>query len=283
MKRAKPSLFAGTLSMPAALVNESRARRVDLSGDRFARAWIPTRQRGAVSELWNEYASKVYPDDDIVLSVRNRFFLNLIEEHGKQNTDCIIVPSGLTSYPYLTGARCAFFELDLSDLINYKRRRAALLLNKKSLPNRMVSRHSIDLLLPCSLSSYIFKLSARRKRLIIMEGISYYIRSDIWWSILYSVKSALSKGDVIAFDYWPKRESQKPIYDRYLEFCKINGGYTEKGFNFIDEKEIGQFGNEETVSRVSVSEYETKAFNTKYLKGRPILKDTMAVFCRTQD
>ena len=64
------------IALTAALVNESRSRREDLSRDRYARLWVTGQSR----QQWDAFSREVYPLDDIELSLRNRFFLERISE-----------------------------------------------------------------------------------------------------------------------------------------------------------------------------------------------------------
>ena len=61
------------------LVAESRARRMQLSGDRFARQWIPESARERIKDLWEDFSREVYPHDDLEIALRNRYFLRSAE------------------------------------------------------------------------------------------------------------------------------------------------------------------------------------------------------------
>lgn len=64
------------ISETAFLVNESRARMVELSKDIYARLWVTERTK----KIWEDFAKHVYPHDDLELSIRNRYFLEHLEK-----------------------------------------------------------------------------------------------------------------------------------------------------------------------------------------------------------
>lgn len=277
MALLEQSLFAGTLSMTATLVNESRARRSDLSGDIFAHDWIPASDRPALARLWNEYAEQVYPHDDIVLSVRNRFFLDLLKANRNKDYDCFIAPCGLTSYPFLTRFAGHIFELDLRSVVDYKKRRASWLIKRNVLPNRSVTWDTLDLESSADLSGFISAIRKRRRKIIILEGISYYLRSKVWWSLLHQLLDCCQRGDIIAFDYWPWAERGKPIYKRFLNFCSTQGAYSRRTFNFLDISQLSRFKAASQVLHRSVVDYESEAFHSAVLRKKPILRDTYVI------
>jgi hypothetical protein len=78
------------ISESAFLVNESRARNVGLSHDRYARLWVSD----ATRKLWEDFAREVYPFDDIELSLRNRFFLERLEAELRKDRTTVFVNFG---------------------------------------------------------------------------------------------------------------------------------------------------------------------------------------------
>jgi O-methyltransferase involved in polyketide biosynthesis len=278
MKSNEDFLLGGDISMTAALVNESRARRPDLSKDVYARDWIPAAKRAALATLWNEYAKQVYPNDDVVVSVRNRFFLHLIDEHTDIGDICVIAACGLTSYPYLAKSKCHFVELDLANVIAYKNSRVKRLVQEKILPKRSVQRNAIDLSLPTSLSDQVKRFSRGGRTVVILEGISYYIRSHMWLDALQNLWRKLKPGDIVAFDFWPQSEAAKDVYKSYASFCRRHGAYDESGFNHLSPRQLTKIANGAEFDITSVSDCEQKIFQSSSLKGKQILRDTYAVF-----
>jgi O-methyltransferase involved in polyketide biosynthesis len=102
------------ISDTAFLVNESRARKVDVSQDIYAEHWVRPGSRERVRDLWDDFAREVYPHDDLELAVRNRyFFAHLLKlVHTSENPVFVNLGAGFTSYPFLLNQNIACIEVD---------------------------------------------------------------------------------------------------------------------------------------------------------------------------
>lgn len=280
MRQSEPDiLFNNTLSLTAVLVNESRGRRSDISGDIYARDWIPARQRPLLDSLWNEFADEVYGLDDIVVSIRNRYFATLIETQGNVKGACVVLLAcGLTSYPYITKIRNKFLEYDLKNLILYKRARARMLLNADILEKRDVDYNVCDIADSRALGAVINSWSKYSKRVIIVEGISYYLETEVWRKVMASLKQATVVGDIVAFDFWPYKERNNDVYQRYAKFCAKRRAFRGKEFTFYRDGDISDMITScRDVKITSVDAAGLEIYGTKALIGKSILKDTVAV------
>lgn len=270
--------FSGSIAMTAVLVNQSRAQRIDLSNDVYSLDWVKRSQRAALSRLWSEYSEYVYPHDDMVLSIRNRFFCDLIDKACSSKDICVIAPCGLTSYPYITSSNCEFHELDMAGIITYKQKRAKWIEESLDPPKlKTIIRKPIDLGVETALLSYIQALPKRGKKLVILEGISYYVESERWWQLLAELRSGLRSGDMIAFDFWPAADASKSIYGRYLDFCHRHRAYLADSFTYISEVELQKFSRGTQLHRQSVVNCEYSILGTFDLRGKSILNDTYAI------
>ena len=86
-----------TISESAFLVNESRARRVDISHDIYAQLWVSD----STKKLWDDFSKNVYQYDEIEIGLRNRFFLNRLNSfiNSTDNPVFINIGAGFSSYP----------------------------------------------------------------------------------------------------------------------------------------------------------------------------------------
>lgn len=250
-----PPLLYGTLALTAALVNESRARRIDLSNDPYAREWIPADLRTGVADLWDKFYNQVYQFDDIVLSIRNRFFSGLVEEASRNGSSVIVAPCGLTSYPYLTATRTRFLEIDLPAVIRYKTERALSLNKDIGLPQRDVCRIELDLRAVDRFAEAIKRFKRETRVLIIVEGFSYYLEHAEWRNLVKHVLEVLQPGDRFAFDYWSESDECSPAYARYKDFCAQYAGFRAQTFNFLKHEFFALLRNCE-VTHTSVIDME---------------------------
>lgn len=275
-------LLNATLALTAALVNESRARRVDLSNDPYSRDWIPADLRTGVADLWDKFSSQVYQFDDIVLSIRNRFFSGLVEEASRNGYSVIVAPCGLTSYPYLTANHARFLEIDLPAVIRYKAERAASLSQEKGLPQRDVCRMELDLRAVDHFAEAIKRFKRENRVLVIVEGFSYYLEHAEWRNLVKHVLEVLQPGDRFAFDYWSESDECSPAYARYKEFCAQYAGFRAQTFNFLKEHEFVALLRSCEVTRTSVIDMEKELAGTSILashKGEIIIDRYCVATC----
>lgn len=107
------------ISASSFLVNESRARDVDLSRDIYAKLWVTEK----TMKIWEDFSNKVYPHDAVELGIRNRFFLEQLNRHIHSNPNAVFVNigAGFTSYPFLTDYECTTIEVDYPHIVSFKK------------------------------------------------------------------------------------------------------------------------------------------------------------------
>lgn len=132
-----------TISESAFLVNESRARRVDISHDVYASLWTTD----STQNLWEDFKRKVYAYDDIELSLRNRFFLDNLNSFISSTDKPIFINigAGFTSYPFLINKPCRCIEVDLAHVLDFKQEKIQLLIKDKKLPDCNIEFIAVDL------------------------------------------------------------------------------------------------------------------------------------------
>lgn len=164
----------------ALLVNWSRARLAELSGDRFAADWIAPSRRAQVEQLRRSYREEVYADDDVVVAVRGRAVLDALLEVRARTPDLrlVVLGCGFSSYPWLL-APTPTLEVDLPHVVAAKAGRARELVAAGRLPERPVRWVEADL-------SDLAGVAALGERLreqvpagapvaVVAEGLLYYL------------------------------------------------------------------------------------------------------------
>lgn len=194
------------MELTAYLVNESRARRPDLAGDRVAADWIPATERGAVRALWDDFAETVYPHDDLVVSLRGRFVLDTLSKSLAQNPDTVLVVcgAGFSSYPWLLPFSAAL-EVDLPDIVSAKRRRAAQLVATGVVEDRNVEHLALDLGTTAGrrqLAERAQELAGGRPVALVAEGLIFYLYPDAARAMA-SLGVSLATHTLTVLSYWP--------------------------------------------------------------------------------
>lgn len=253
------------ISETAFIVNESRARRRDVSKDKYAEKWIIPRLRDYVSELWELFSEQVYPFDDIEVSVRNRYYLSLLKDFIKKYDNPLILNLGvgLTSYPFLIKDSAFYLEIDLPQMINYRKKRMNTLQDKKIIPKRQIESYGLnlndlnDLDFLEDLLRKKFRIS-KRPSCIIMEGLSYYLKRNSLAQLLSLLKENQQKNSIISLDYWKPDILDHPVFNRLQTFFKEQFDFSYKNYTLFDKKFIKETTNYKFIKETSIMAEEVK-------------------------
>lgn len=202
----------------AYLVNESRARRPELSRDPLAPAWIPEALRPSVRDLWEGYADTVYPHDDLVVSLRGRAVLDAVERATRGATPPVLVSlgAGFTSYPWLAPVAAAL-EIDLAGIVDAKSRREAELREAGRLAATPVERGVVDLGADGA-DDHVLELArdvaGDRPVALVIEGLLYYL-DDAAAEALLSLPHRLGGSlAAAAVSFWPTGTEANAVLER---------------------------------------------------------------------
>lgn len=202
------------MGITAYLVNESRARLPELSGDFLAADWIPAARRPAVRQLWQEFAGCVYPYDDLVVALRARCVLDTLDRTLRRLPDTVLVVlgAGFSSYPWLLPFRQSI-EVDLPEIVTAKQHRAAELRSAGRIDARNVTHLAADLADEHQLRDLIARLQALagdRPAAVVAEGLVFYLPAEAT-TALTQLGAAIGRGAPTIITYWPAGAEDHPV------------------------------------------------------------------------
>jgi O-methyltransferase involved in polyketide biosynthesis len=256
----------GHISTSAFLVNESRARNVTLSGDVYAQLWVTE----ATSRLWEEFSREVYPLDALELGLRNRFFLERLQEGIAAGCTAVFVnlAAGFTSYPFLLTEPIPCIEVDHAHVVAYKRQRVVGWQAEGRLPSRPVLYLAADLADPNSLRKLARELRpllAGQPSFLLLEGLTYYLAADAWQRLLEFCTRLQVVGSMLAFDYWTPAIITNRIFQRFHTFCTKRFGRTEPEYNLLATEFVATLPGYEVVELTDVQALEERFAGTELL------------------
>jgi O-methyltransferase involved in polyketide biosynthesis len=256
------------VSGTAFLVNYSRSKMVDISKDVYASLWVTP----DTISLWNELSSDVYPDDDLNLSLRNRYYLEQIRTFIDANEDpvCVVLASGFTSYPFLIEDRCRFVECDLPNIMEFKKKRVAEWVRDGKLPKRQVEYISADLnddKQRAGLKDRLREIIGNKPSIVTLEGITYYLGSDVLTDIFQTLSEIQQEGSAIAFDYWKSDALDYPVMVKLKKYLEINFGPESHDWNLFGDDYIEKLRGYNKIDSADVAALELKYSETKKFQG----------------
>ncbi len=262
-----------SISDTAFLVNESRARMVDVSGDIYAKHWVLPERREFVSKLWDDFAMEVYPHDDLELSIRNRFFLNFLQEFVNVNEEksvFISMGAGFSSYPFLLDRSIYCIEIDYPHVVTFKESRLNSLKSEGVLPDRNVKYFAADLKNTEDLDRLRILLSSDvsgKPSFILLEGLTYYLDMPVLNTIFSMFSEIQPAGSILAFDFWKPDIIQYPVFKRLKRFFSERFDYAEHDYNFIDDKITGLIKGYDVLKKSNVIEQEQNFVGSNILQN----------------
>lgn len=228
------------LSGTAFVVNVSRFEKVMLSKDIYAHLWITDEAR----ELYSRVQSEVYPYDDLFISLRHRFFYEKQKEFIKthNNPAIINIGSGFTNYPFLLEGKFEYVEVDLENIIYYKKERIEKFIQEAIIPFRDVYYYPIDLRNVIDREYLRSKLNgaiaSSNRSLIIMEGLTFFLDENTLDYLFKTLGSIQKKGSEIIFDFWKPDAMTYPVLQKLKTFLEGNFGYKLQDYYLFDKDYI---------------------------------------------
>ncbi len=235
------------ISDTAFLVNESRARRADLSLDWFARSWVPPERMDAVDALWRRYVEAVYPHDALELGLRHRHYLGWIGQYRDAHPagSLINLGAGLVSYPYLLDGGLRWIEVDLRPMIDFKHERAKTLYRDGNLPEKPVSRLAADLASVAGqrrLFEALAPVFESGPTCVLMEGLTYYLPESAYEALMRQLTARQMSSSLLAFDYWTPDAVEHPVFRRQAAFFGNEMSLDVQAYRFVTHEAAARNG-----------------------------------------
>lgn len=252
------------VSDTAFLVCESRARRPELSRDRFAADWIAPDRRQAVRAIWEAFAAEVYPHDDVEIAVRSRHYLTWLERFLAEHAEAPVagLGSGLTSYPFLLPQGPPWLEVDLPHLVDYKTRRARELRRSGTLPRRDVHLLAADLAgeqeaeaLGSTLEQH---LGHGEPSFVYLEGVTYYLPEARLDELFTRLAALQAPGSILAFDFWQPELARHPVFLRQERFFTRRFGMEPSRYTFLSRRRAAEVAGYRPIEITDVAAKEAE-------------------------
>ncbi|WP_428568814.1 MAG: class I SAM-dependent methyltransferase [Solidesulfovibrio sp. DCME] len=255
------------ISATAPVINVSRAKRQDISLDRYAGLWVTPEAEA----LWDELAREVYPSDDVSSSLRNRFYLEQHRAFAANHSQPVSVnlAAGFSDYAYLLGPQWRCVETDSPGIVEAKAERTAAWEAEGRLPRRDVLYFGADLVrgvenLGRELPGWI----GGRPALVMLEGVTYYLpRLVLEW--LFGLLAAnLPTGSRLAFEHWPPDAATYPVFVRLNAYLQNRFGWAVPAYDLFDAAYVAGLPGFRLLEATDIAAVEARWTNGRLLADR---------------
>ena len=258
--------IADNISQTAFLVAVSRSRLVEVSGDRFAHLWVSEE----AEKLHSDYCDIVSPPTDMVVSIRNRFFLEKLRTFLRSNANPVIVNfgAGFTNYPFLMDGDFDFIEIDFPHVITHKQERLKQWQAEGQLPNRKITFCQADFCDDAQIAQLEETLLATlrdRPSIIILEAVVYYLTKDALVNIFKLFESAQSVGSSVVLNYWLPRQLQSAVFQRQQTFFEKRLGRSARDYLLLEKSFFDSLGGYTVVEHRNAAELENEFCGSRTL------------------
>jgi O-methyltransferase involved in polyketide biosynthesis len=258
---------AGELSGTAFVVNHSRALQVDISRDIYASLWVTAETK----RLWKELATQVYPYDNVSSSLRNRFYLERLTQFVQEQEHPVFINlgAGFSSYPFLLERDCPCAEIDLKQIVDYKRERIELWQREAVLPQRTIEFLAADVTSDVDqerVNQALGRWCQNHTSFVLMEGLTYYLSRPVLQRLFDSFRRYQTPDSVLAFEYWTLDAGAYPVFVRLTEHVARNFGRSRPDYTLLDASFISSIVGYELRESTDVAEQEIAYSATRFLQ-----------------
>jgi O-methyltransferase involved in polyketide biosynthesis len=237
-------------------------------------------------KLWGDFSRDVYPYDDIELALRNRFFLERLNNCNNRNINTVFVNigAGFTSYPFLIDRPCPCVEVDYPHVIGFKRSMIEKWRSEELLPERKVDFFEADLTDEKDvklLENYLAPLLAGTPSFILMEGLTYYLDVRVLNRLFVLFSTVQTRGSILAFDYWKPDVLGHPVFNRFRMFFGDRLGHAQSDYNLFDLDAVAAIDGYDIVETTDIQSLEKEYSQTDCLQSyEDILPEQYAVLIK---
>jgi len=256
------------VSGTAFVVNYSRSKMVNISKDIYATLWVTP---DSIS-LWDDLARNVYPNDDLNLSLRNRFYLEHLKKFVGENKNPVFIgiASGFSNYPFLVEGNCRFMEFDLPHIMELKKNEVTQWMKEKKLPERRIEYVSTDLndeKQRMEMKEILKETICENPSFVTMEGVTYYLKREALNDVFRILGEIQKEGSITAFDYWKPDAMEYPVMVKLEEYLDKKFGYRDQDWDLLDETYIKKIKGFAEIESTDIAELELEYSVTRRFQG----------------
>ncbi len=205
-----------------------RAMNVSLSKDSYSKLWNNRKTKAWVTD----YLKEVSEEEISTHCVRNRFFLDKIQQLFKEHNIEILINfgAGFSMYPFLLNASLEHIEIDKSDIIEHKKNRISNWMKVGELPKRKIHFLGADFEENYEEELYtkIQTIKNNKKSFVLIEGVLFFLHRDKAEKLFDFFNNIQNKGDYLGSVSFSHSIKETNAFSRLLHFFNARISKTTK-------------------------------------------------------
>ncbi|MEM8564365.1 MAG: class I SAM-dependent methyltransferase [Pseudomonadota bacterium] len=216
-----------------------RASMEEVSQDIYAKTWL----NDASKERHRIYIEEMGVNENLILCLRNRFFLESMRDFLKRFPDAALVNigAGFSSYPWLIQDPALCIEVDAPDIGAAKAALSKQFQQEGIFPQREVIHMSANLNRVEDIEKILSQVSlllADRPSFFLIEGVIYYLEHDRARQLLSGIRRVQGHCDQLGLVSWAPAARQRPAYQCFESFIQTRLGEELADFIFHTTADI---------------------------------------------
>ncbi len=217
----------------AYVIANYRAMYPTVSLDKYARLWDIKKADKWVKKFVDEVSEK----EPLTHSLRNRFFLEKIQQFIHENPTGVLVNfgAGLSMYPYLIDGLKEAVEIDYPNIVSFKKKHVAQWQSESKIPAIKTTYIGINYEAGAKekLRKKLIPAIAGRPCFILIEGVIFFLDQIIADELFALFGEVQKAGDQIgSVSYIPDIE-KTAVFKRLIKFMKSTAPSEEK-FRYLN-------------------------------------------------
>ena len=194
----------------------------NLSQDNFSKLW-----KNPKTEQWiKEYLDKVSSEETYTHCLRNRYFLDKIQDLIQNNKIEVLINfgSGFSMYPFLLHEKLINIEIDKPEIVDYKKEKIKIWQNENVLPKRNIHFIGVDFSgnYQEDLWSKINSIKKNKSCFILIEGVLFFLSKKETNKLFDFFNVIQKKGDYVGSASFQETIKETIAFKKLLNFFNSN-------------------------------------------------------------
>lgn len=195
-----------------------RSQHEDISLDPYAKLWL----RPSLTSFASDFSLHVSAYDGLLHCFRNRYFLESLTQLTSEGDWLFInIGAGFSMYPYLLSDRVTTLEIDLPEIVSFKKEAIKKFTSEGFLPHRNVSHSAADITNKRELEELTNTIKTNYiglQTVVLIEGVFFFLNRNVIDDLLRYIADFQKAGDVTMCVSFEDSSTSQEVFERLKNY-----------------------------------------------------------------